>query len=172
MPDTKSLPPLPVGVRAATSTDVDAIHALVCELAEYERARDQVKATPEQLRTALFGPAPATYALVAEAGGDVVAFALYFLSFSTWEGVHGLYLEDLYVRPAHRGSGLGTALLVSLARIAVARGYARVEWSVLDWNTPSIGFYRSLGAVPMEEWTVFRLTGDALASVSSSVVPD
>ena len=135
---------------------------LVRDLATYERAPDAVKATPEQLRAALFGPQPAAYALVAETGGEVVGFALYFLNFSTWEGVHGIYLEDLYVMPEHRGTGLGKALLKSLAQIAVERGYARFEWWVLDWNTPSIDFYRRLGAVPMDEWTVYRLTGDAL----------
>ena len=162
-------PELPAGIRSATVADVDAIHALICDLADYERARDQVTATPEQLRAALFGPMPAVFALVAEADGEVVGFALYFLSFSTWEGVHGIYLEDLYVRPAQRGTGRGTALLTALAAIAVARGYARVEWSVLDWNTPSIGFYRRLGAVPMDEWTVFRLTGSALTAAARSV---
>jgi GNAT superfamily N-acetyltransferase len=162
-------PELPAGIRSATVADVDAIHGLICDLADYERARDQVTATPEQLRAALFAPMPAVFALVAEADGEVVGFALYFLSFSTWEGVHGIYLEDLYVRPAQRGTGRGTALLAALAAIAVARGYARVEWSVLDWNTPSIGFYRRLGAVPMDEWTVFRLTGSALTASARSV---
>ncbi len=150
------------GVREARESDVGRIHQLVLDLARYERAPDQVKATPEQLRAALFGPQPAAYALVAEAGGKVVGFALYFLNFSTWEGVHGIYLEDLYVMPEHRGTGLGKAMLRSLAQIAVQRGYARVEWWVLDWNEPSIDFYRRLGAVPMDEWTVYRLTGDAL----------
>lgn len=148
---------------------MDAIHSLICDLAEYERARDQVQATPEQLRAALFGPSPAVYALVAEVEGEAVGFALYFLNFSTWEGVHGIYLEDLYVHPAHRGSGLGKALLTSLAAVAADRGYARVEWFVLDWNTPSIEFYRRLGAVPMDGWTVFRLTGDALLAAADSV---
>jgi GNAT superfamily N-acetyltransferase len=164
-------PELPAGIRNATVADVDAIHGLICDLADYERARDQVTATPEQLRAALFGPTPAVFALVAETDGEVVGFALYFLSFSTWEGAHGIYLEDLYVRPPERGTGRGTALLTALAAIAVARGYARVEWSVLDWNTPSIGFYRRLGAVPMDEWTVFRLTGSALAAAASVAPP-
>jgi GNAT superfamily N-acetyltransferase len=149
-------------VREARESDVESIYRLVRELAHYERAPDAVKATPEQLRTALFGPQPAAYALVAEAGGEVVGFALYFLNFSTWEGVPGIYLEDLFVQPEHRGIGLGKALLAALAEVAVARGYARVEWWVLDWNTPSIEFYRRLGAIPMDEWTVFRLTGDPL----------
>lgn len=160
-------PDLPARIRPAAVDDVEAIHGLVCELAEYERARNQVRATPDLLRAALFGPSPAVHALVAEEAGEVVGFALYFLNFSTWEGVHGIYLEDLYVRPAHRGSGLGKTLLSSLAAIAVARGYARVEWCVLDWNTPSIHFYRRMGAVSMEGWTVFRLTGDALTTAAA-----
>ncbi len=150
-------------VRPALVSDVDRIHQLVGELAAYEHAADQVRATPDQLRTALFGPAPAVFALVAEGpDGEVVGFALWFLNFSTWEGVHGIYLEDLFVQPAHRGSGLGKALLTALAALAVERGYARFEWWVLDWNTPSIEFYRRLGAVAMDEWTVYRLTGDGL----------
>lgn len=162
-----SEPALPRGIRPAAVGDVSAIHDLICDLATYERARDEVKATPDQLRTALFGPSPAVQALVAEVDGLVVGFALYFLSYSTWEGVHGIYLEDLYVRPEHRGSGLGTALLSSLAAIAVDRGYARVEWSVLDWNTPSIEFYRGLGAVGLDEWTRFRLVGQDLVQLAT-----
>jgi GNAT superfamily N-acetyltransferase len=107
------------------------------------------------------------FALVAEAEGAVVGFALWFLNFSTWEGVHGIYLEDLYVRPEARGRGFGKALLQSLAAIAIHRGYARFEWWVLNWNTPSIEFYRAMGAVPMDEWTVFRLSGQALRSAAS-----
>jgi len=150
-------------VREARESDVEQLHQLIIDLATYERSAEQVKVTPEQLRVALFGPHhPAVYALVAEAEGAVVGYALYFLNFSTWEGVHGIYLEDLYVQPEQRGSGLGKALLTALAEIAVSRGYARVEWWVLDWNQPSIDFYRRLGAIPMDEWTVFRLTGDAL----------
>ena len=155
------------GVRQAREPDVERIHQLVRDLATYERAPDEVKATPEQLRAALFGPQPAAYALVAEIGDEVVGFGLYFLNFSTWEGVHGIYLEDLYVMPEHRGTGLGKALLKSLAQIAVERGYARFEWWVLDWNTPSIDFYRRLGAVAMDEWTVYRLTGDALRAAAA-----
>jgi GNAT superfamily N-acetyltransferase len=162
-------PELPAGIRPATVDDIHAVHGLICDLAGYEHARDRVKATPDQLRTALFGPSPATYALVAEVDGAVVGFALWFLNFSTWEGVHGIYLEDLYVQPEHRGTGLGRALLWSLAAIAVARGYARLEWAVLDWNAPSIEFYRRLGAVAMNEWTVFRLAGDTLAAAADAV---
>jgi GNAT superfamily N-acetyltransferase len=157
-----------VPVRVARESDVDRIHRLILDLATYERSADQVRSTPEQLRDALFGPQPAAYALVAENAGEVVGFALYFRSFSTWEGVHGIYLEDLYVAPEHRGSGLGKALLVALAEIAVQRGYARLEWAVLDWNQPSIEFYRALGAVPMEDWTVYRLAGPALNRVAGA----
>ncbi len=151
------------GVREVRADDIGAVVRMVHELADYERLPQECHLTDDQLAAALFGPAPALFGLVAENAGEPVGYALYFLNFSTWEGVHGIYLEDLYVRPASRGSGLGKALLVALAEIAVARGYARVEWSVLDWNTPSIEFYRSLGAVPMDGWTVFRLTGPALA---------
>ena len=153
-------------VRAARESDVERIHQLIVDLATYERAPEQVRSTPDQLRDALFGPQPAAFALVAENAGNVVGFALYFRNFSTWEGVHGIYLEDLYVAPEHRGGGLGKALLVALAEIAVQRGYARLEWAVLNWNQPSIEFYRALGAVPMEEWTVYRLSGPALDRVA------
>ncbi len=154
-------------IRAVEEHDVDAVVGLVHELAEYERAAEHCLLTGDQLRAALFGPAPALFGHVAEvAEGDgyraVVGCALWFLNFSTWRGVHGLYLEDLYVQPAHRGGGIGRALLARLAAVCVERGLARLEWAVLDWNTPSIGFYRTLGAVPMDEWTVFRLDGAAL----------
>ena len=155
-------------VRQAQESDVERIHQLIVDLATYERAPEQVRSTPDQLRDALFGPQPAAFALVAENAGDVVGFALYFRNFSTWEGVHGIYLEDLYVAPEHRGSGLGKALLVALADIAVQQGYARLEWAVLNWNQPSIEFYRALGAVPMEEWTVYRLSGPALNRVAGA----
>jgi GNAT superfamily N-acetyltransferase len=159
-------------IRTATPGDVPEIHAMVRELAEYERALSEAQATEEQLHTALFGEHPAAFALIAEAdegpeAGAVVGFALWFRNFSTWRGVHGIYLEDLFVRPAARGAGHGKALLVELARICEERGYGRLEWSVLDWNEPSIGFYKSLGAVPMDEWTVFRLTGDALNGLAT-----
>ncbi|ROP40214.1 L-amino acid N-acyltransferase YncA [Saccharothrix texasensis] len=139
-----------------------AVVALVEELAEYERARHECHLTVEQLRDALFRPSPALFGHVAEVDGQVVGMALWFLNFSTWRGTHGVYLEDLYVRPDQRQSGLGRALLRALAEECVARGYARLEWWVLDWNAPAIGFYKSLGALPMDEWTVFRLTDDAL----------
>jgi GNAT superfamily N-acetyltransferase len=152
-------------IRRARPDDVQAICRLVLDLATYERAAHEVRLTPETLSAALFAPEPAVHAHVAEADGEVVGFALWFVSFSTWLGRHGIYLEDLYVDPVHRGSGFGRALLGELARTAVERGYGRVEWSVLDWNTPAIGFYRSLGAHPMEDWTVYRLDGKALADL-------
>ncbi|SEF82925.1 Acetyltransferase (GNAT) family protein [Thermomonospora echinospora] len=135
---------------------------LIRELADYEKALHEVRATEEDLRASLFGPEPRVFAHVAEQDGEVVGFALWFLTFSTWMGTHGIYLEDLYVRPEARGGGHGRALLTELARIAVERGYRRVEWSVLDWNEPAIGFYKALGATPQDEWTVYRLTGQAL----------
>ncbi|GAB7181034.1 GNAT family N-acetyltransferase [Kitasatospora sp. Ki12] len=157
-------------IRTAVATDVPVIHAMIRELAEYEKAAHEAVATEEQLHDALFGADPAVFGLIAEdvaadgTAGEPVGFALWFRNFSTWRGTHGIYLEDLYVRPEARGGGHGKALLLELARIAVERGYSRVEWSVLDWNRPSIDFYKSLGAVPMDEWTVYRLTDEALAA--------
>ncbi|MGW3494653.1 N-acetyltransferase family protein [Streptomyces sp. NPDC001020] len=156
-------------IRIATPADVPVIHALIRELAEYEKASHEARATQEQLNEALFGERPAAYAHVAEDdGGEVVGFALWFLNFSTWRGVHGIYLEDLYVRPGARGGGHGKALLTELARTCVERGYERLEWSVLNWNSPAIGFYESLGARPQDEWTVYRLTDGALKELGSS----
>ncbi|KUL58332.1 MULTISPECIES: GNAT family N-acetyltransferase [unclassified Streptomyces] len=154
-------------IRAAVPADVPVIHALVRDLATYEKAADEAVATEEQLHEALFGERPAAFAHIAQddSSGETVGFALWFLDFSTWRGVHGIYLEDLYVRPEARGGGHGKALLTELARICGERGYERLEWSVLDWNEPSIAFYRSLGARPQSEWTVFRLTDDALSTL-------
>ncbi|MFC8078346.1 GNAT family N-acetyltransferase [Streptomyces sp. NPDC057307] len=153
-------------IRKATTADVPVIHAMVRELAAYEKAPDEARATEEQLREALFGERPAAYAHITETDeGAVAGFALWFLNFSTWRGVHGIYLEDLYVRPELRGGGHGKALLTELARICVERGYERLEWSVLNWNEPSIEFYRALGARPQDEWTVFRLTDGELAKL-------
>jgi GNAT superfamily N-acetyltransferase len=145
-------------IRPAVESDVPAILSLIRELATYERSPESVVATPEGLREALFGPSPAVFCHVAEADGEVVGFALWFLNFSTWLGRHGLYLEDLFVRPSHRGQGLGKALLETLVGIARERGYGRVEWVVLDWNSPAHAFYRSMGAEPMDDWTVWRVT--------------
>ncbi|WP_069764962.1 GNAT family N-acetyltransferase [Streptomyces sp. LUP47B] len=156
-------------IRPATPADLPAIHALIRELAEYERALEEAKATEEQLHEALFGPRPATYAHVATDSTDsVIGYAIWFLNFSTWRGVHGIYLEDLYVRPTARGGGHGKALLTELARICVERGYQRLEWSVLNWNTPAIDFYEALGARPQNEWTVYRLTDEALVEASGT----
>jgi len=157
-----------VSVRPVRPDDVPAVLQLVRELAEYEKAAHEVVMTEAQLHEALFGPAPSVFGHVALDGADDVAgFALWFLTFSTWRGTHGIHLEDLYVSPAHRGTGLGRELLRTLAQECVDRGFARLEWSVLDWNTPSIEFYRAAGAVPMEEWSVFRLTDDALTSFAA-----
>jgi GNAT superfamily N-acetyltransferase len=156
-------------VRPVRPDDVPAVVALVRELADYEKALHEVRLTEEQLTERLFGDAPALFghvAVVDDDGvdpGQVVGIALWFLNFSTWRGTHGIYLEDLYVSPQHRGTGLGKELLRTLADVCVERGYSRLEWAVLDWNTPSIEFYKAAGAVPMDEWTIFRLTDDALS---------
>ena len=150
-------------IRAATHTDVPVLVELIGELADYERARGEVEIDEPLLESALFGPEPSAFARVATADGEVVGMAVYYRSFSTWTGYPGIYLEDLYVRSSHRGHGYGKALLVCLARLALEQGCRRLEWSVLDWNKPAIDFYRSIGAVPTEEWTRYRLSGDALA---------
>lgn len=153
-------------VRAARPEDVEVLHALVLALAAYERAASEVVATPRDLERALFGETPRVFAHVAEDQGRVVGFALWFTTYSTWLGRHGLWLEDLFVLPEHRGAGHGKALLVALARLCVQNGWGRLEWNVLDWNEPALAFYRSLGAQPLEEWTVHRLSGDALAALA------
>lgn len=157
-------------IRTATPDDVPVIHSLIRELAEYEKAAEEVRAGEEHVREALFGERPAAFAHLAvdEESGEPVGFALWFLNFSTWRGVHGIYLEDLYVRPEARGGGHGRALLAALARICVERGYERLEWSVLNWNRPAIGFYEALGARPQDEWTVYRLTDGALTALGSA----
>lgn len=154
-------------IRPAKPSDCAAILELIHELALYEREPDAVKNTAPDLATHLFGPDPQVYAHVVEERGTVLGFALWFLTYSTWEGTHGIHLEDLYVRESERGAGHGKALLATLAQIAVQRGYRRVEWSVLDWNSPAIGFYDSLGAGSMDGWTVRRLEGAALAELGS-----
>jgi GNAT superfamily N-acetyltransferase len=141
---------------------------MIRELADYERELDSARATREQLHDALFGADPAVFGLIAQddTTGAPVGFALWFRNFSTWTGTHGVYLEDLFVRPQARGGGHGKALLAALAAICVERGYERFEWAVLDWNEPSIGFYRAIGALPQDEWTVQRLTGKALGALA------
>ncbi|MGW7344685.1 N-acetyltransferase family protein [Streptomyces sp. NPDC054854] len=156
-------------IRVAEIADVPVIHSMIRELAEYEKVPHEARASEEQLREALFGERPAAFAHIAEAGdGEPVGFAVWFLSFSTWRGVHGIYLEDLYVRPSARGGGHGKALLAELARTCVERGYARLEWSVLKWNAPTIAFYESLGARPQDEWSVYRLTDDGLHDLAGA----
>jgi GNAT superfamily N-acetyltransferase len=161
-------------IRPAVPADIPAIYQLIRDLADYERGLDEVTATEDDVRGALLAEHPAVFAHVAvePAGADgqdqVVGFALWFLNYSTWTGQHGIYLEDLYVKPEHRGGGHGKALLAELARLCVERGYPRLEWWVLDWNTPARGFYASLGAIGMDEWTVNRLTGSALAALAET----
>jgi GNAT superfamily N-acetyltransferase len=154
-------------IRSARVDDVPIILELIRDLATYERAPDEVVATEEQLVDVLFGERPVAEVLLAFEGSAPVGFAVFFYNFSTWLGRPGLYLEDLFVKPEKRGKGYGRALLVELAKIARDRGCGRMEWAVLDWNEPAIKFYRSLGAKPMDEWTVFRLTRDEIAKLAS-----
>ena len=152
----------PHTLRAAEPRDLAAIVALITELAEFERLAHLVEVTPDKLAPHLFGERPAAECVVGEVGGEVVAFALYFTNFSTFLARPGLYLEDLYVQPAHRGIGLGKALLGHLARLAAERGCGRFEWSVLDWNADAIAFYQGLGATVMPDWRICRISGEAL----------
>jgi len=154
-------------IRPATPDDIPLIAQLICDLAEYEKLSHEVRFDETALERHLFGPLPMAEVVIGEINGAAQGFALFFHNFSTFEGRPGIYLEDLYVRPAARGSGLGKALLLHLAALAQARGCARLEWSVLDWNEPSIGFYRSLGAKPMEQWTVMRVDGATLAQLAA-----
>lgn len=153
-------------IRLATPYDVPVVLELVHELAAYEKEPDAVEATPEQLHEALFGQDPVASCHVAQVDGAVVGFALWYRTYSTWTGRPGLWLEDLYVRPAARGTGLGRALLQTLAGVAVDRGWTRFEWWVLDWNTPAQGFYRTVGARPEDDWTVWRVDGAALLALA------
>jgi GNAT superfamily N-acetyltransferase len=155
-------------IRTTTEADVPIILSLIRELAEYEREPNAVVATEAGLREVLFGAKRSAEVLLALEKGEAVGFAVYFYNFSTWLGRPGLYLEDLFVRPAVRGKGFGRGLLERLAQIAKERGCGRMEWAVLDWNEPAIQFYRKLGAEPMNEWTVFRLTGVGIAKLADS----
>ncbi|HEX4455356.1 MAG TPA: GNAT family N-acetyltransferase [Kofleriaceae bacterium] len=155
-------------IRTATIDDVPAVLAFIRELADYERLSHEVVADEAKLRATLFGARPAAEVLIAE-DPEPVGFALFFTSYSTFLGKPGLYLEDLFVRPAARGRGVGLALMSACAKLAVERDYGRFEWSVLDWNEPALGFYRKLGAVAMTEWTVQRLSGDALRALAGTV---
>ena len=155
-----------ITIRPATPDDVELVAALIHALAEYEKLAHECHATPEALAEHLFGARPAAECLIGELDGVARGFALYFTTFSTFRVRPGLWLEDLFVVPEARGSGLGKALLVELARLAVARGCGRLEWNVLDWNAPAIGFYRALGARPMEDWTTMRVDGETLAALA------
>jgi GNAT superfamily N-acetyltransferase len=155
-------------IRPAVAADVPAILGFIRALAEYEQLSRSVVATEELLRTHLFGPTPAASVLIASENDNPVGFALYFTSFSTFLARPGIYLEDLFVMPDFRGRGFGRALLSAVATEAVRRGCGRLEWAVLDWNSPAIGFYESVGAVPMDDWTTMRLTGDALDRIGNA----
>ena len=157
-------------IREATPDDVPTIAELIRALADYEKLSHEAVFSADDLRKALFGERRYAEVLLAEEAGEVVAFALFFHNFSTFLAKPGIYLEDLFVRPERRGEGHGRALLAALARVAVERGCGRLEWSVLDWNEPSIAFYGALGAVPMDEWTVYRLSGDALMTLAGRSV--
>lgn len=157
-----------VAIRPAAPADLPLIAELIRALAEYEKLAGEVRFDEAVLGETLFGPRPYAEVLIGEVDGEALGLALFFHNFSTFEGRPGIYLEDLFVRPDARGKGLGRALLTELARLAVERGCARLEWSVLDWNEPSIGFYKSLGARPMDEWTVMRVDGPALAALAGN----
>ena len=157
----------PNGIRAATTDDVPLIFSFIRELAEYEKLPHEVVATEGLLRENLFGERPFAEVLIADHDGTPAGFALFFHNFSTFLGKPGIYLEDVYVKPEFRGAGIGRALLVRLAKLAKERGCGRLEWSVLDWNEPSIGFYKKLGAVAMDDWTVYRLAGEALEELAA-----
>lgn len=157
-----------VTIRPAVAGDEQLLFRFICDLADYEKLRHEVRATPEGLATRLFGPRPYAEALIAERDGAAIGFALFFHNFSTFEGRPGLYLEDMFVVPEARGSGAGRMLLQRLAALAIERDCARLEWWVLDWNAPAIGFYRKIGARPMDEWTVQRVDGDALRQLAAS----
>ena len=155
-------------IREAKISDTQAIHDLIVELAIYEKDPDAVVASVNDIKENLFGSDPVAYCHVAEVQGEIVGIAIWFLNYSTWLGKAGLYLEDLFVRPEFRGKGLGMELMKTLAKLCVERGYERFQWWVLDWNQPSIDFYKAIGAVAMDEWTVYRLSGSALKSFAAA----
>ncbi|CAB4929495.1 unannotated protein [freshwater metagenome] len=154
-------------IRYATKADVPRIHQLIKDLAEYEKAPLEAKASLEQIEASLFSPNPHAFCHVVDVDGEVVGISIWFLNYSTWLGKPGIYLEDLYIDPSYRGQGFGLSLLRELAKICIEREYERLQWWVLDWNQPSIEFYKSLGAVPMDEWTVFRVSGEALTKLAA-----
>jgi GNAT superfamily N-acetyltransferase len=152
-------------IRSARAEDAPVILRLIEALADYEKAPQEVEAKVEDLEKTLFTSDPAVFCEVVELEGEIVGMAIWFLNYSTWQGKHGIYLEDLFIEPEFRGRGFGKALLTHLAKICLDRGYGRFQWWVLDWNSPAIEFYRSLGAIAMDEWTVYRLSGEALREV-------
>lgn len=154
-------------IRYARKEDAPTILQLISDLAEYEKSPHEAVATLNQIEESLFSHNPTAFCHVAEVDGNVIGISIWFLNYSTWLGKPGIYLEDLYIDPAHRGKGFGLSLLQELAKICVERGYERLQWWVLDWNQPSIEFYKSLGAEPMDEWTVYRVSGDALKKLGS-----
>jgi GNAT superfamily N-acetyltransferase len=168
--ERRSMDTATLRIDSAQAQDAGEVVALIRALAVYEKLEHEVVATEESVRASLFGERPGAEVLLARVGAETVGFAVFFHNYSTFLGRRGIYLEDLFVRPEHRGHGYGRRLLAHLAHLAVERQCGRVEWAVLDWNEPAIGFYRSLGARPMDEWTVFRLTGDALQSLASEGV--
>jgi GNAT superfamily N-acetyltransferase len=155
-----------MSIRPATIADTDEILALIYELALYEKAPEEAKATREQIIDSFFCENPKVFCEIVEVDGEIAGLAIWFLNYSTWQGKHGIYLEDLFIRPQFRGKGFGKALLKHLAAICEARGYGRFQWWVLDWNEPSIEFYKALGAVAMDEWTVYRVSEDALTQLA------
>jgi GNAT superfamily N-acetyltransferase len=156
-------------IRQAVSEDVSTVHQLIRDLALYERALEMARATPEQLRESFFSDSPNVFCdLVETDEGELAGFAVWFLNYSTWTGTHGIFLEDLFIKPEFRGRGFGKALLVHLAQECVSKGYHRLKWSVLDWNQPSIDFYRSLGAESLDDWTEFRLTDESLSQLAGT----
>jgi GNAT superfamily N-acetyltransferase len=155
-----------MNIRPAKTTDIDEILALIYELALYEKAPEEAKATKSQIIESFFSDNPKVFCEIVEVDGEIAGLAIWFLNYSTWQGKHGIYLEDLFIRPQFRGRGFGKSVLKHLAQICVDRGYGRFQWWVLDWNTPSIEFYKALGAVAMDEWTVYRVTGDALTGLA------
>lgn len=159
---------MPSTIRRAQPGEAGLVLSFIRELAEYEKLSHEVEAIEADIADALFGEQPQLYCAIAEWNGEPVGFAVWFLNFSTFSGRHGIYLEDLYVRPSHRGKGLGKALLAYLARECVDNGWSRLQWAVLDWNAPSIAFYKSLGAVMMDDWKLCRITGPALTQLAGS----
>jgi GNAT superfamily N-acetyltransferase len=159
-----------ITIRRARRREISLIFSLIRELAEYDKLLHEFEATEIDIEAALFGDNPRLFCEIAEWDGEAVGFAVWFFNFSTFSGRSGIYLEDLFVRPAHRGKGIGKALLSHLARLCVANGWARLQWAVLDWNAPSIAFYKSLGAVLMDEWTVCRINGPALSALAAKAL--